>query len=105
MCGWVCTDKTDSLLLTPEAKEMVRHVVNEYEQEFLQKMEVFLTTGEGKRNDKLRDYLTAQAYQVSENVTWSLRCPRYHPELCEEGERLLHGVHVQDMQDPIASKQ
>lgn len=80
----------------PEAKAMVRHVVNQYEQEFLQKMDAFLTTGEGKGNVKLKDYLTAQAYQVSGDVVWSLRCPRYHPELCEEGERLLHGVHVQD---------
>ena len=86
----------------PEAKEMVRHVVNQYEQEFLQKMDAFLTTGEGKGNAKLKDYLMAQAYQVSGNVAWSLRCPRYHPELCEEGERLLHGVHVQDS---VASQQ
>ena len=83
----------------PEAKEMVRHVVNQYEQEFLQKMDAFLTTGEGKGNAKLKDYLTAQAYQVSGNVAWSLRCPRYHPELCEEGERVLHGGRVQDVQD------
>ena len=58
----------------PEAKEMVRHVVNQYEQEFLQKMDAFLTTGAGKENAKLKDYLTAQAYQISGNVAWSLRC-------------------------------
>lgn len=73
----------------PEAKALVRQVVNQYEQEFLQKMDAFIT-GEGKDNIKLQDYLKAQAYQVPGNVAWSLRCPRYHPELCEEGERLLH---------------
>lgn len=89
-----------------EPKEMARHVVNQYEQGFLQNMDAFLTTGEGKGNAKLKDYSKAQAYQVSGNVAWSLRCSRYHPELCGEGKRLLHSVQdVQDVHDPIASHQ
>ncbi|KAL2851125.1 isoprenoid synthase domain-containing protein [Aspergillus pseudoustus] len=60
----------------------VREVTNGYEQE------------EGRDNLKLQEYLRAQGHQVPGNVAWSLRCPRYHPELCEKAARLLDATPI-----------
>ncbi|EHA21645.1 hypothetical protein ASPNIDRAFT_129626 [Aspergillus niger ATCC 1015] len=71
-----------------EAKRLVRQVTNDYEREYQQRVQEFIA-GEGKCNSKIQLYLTALGYQIPGNVTWSLRCPRYHPWLCEEGSALL----------------
>ena len=44
---------------------------------------------------KLREYFKALAFQIPGNILWSLRCLRYHPELCAEGEALLHSGAVE----------
>lgn len=71
-----------------EAKRLVRQVTNDYEREYQQRVQEYIA-GEGKSNSKIQLYLTALGYQIPGNVTWSLRCPRYHPWLCEEGSALL----------------
>ncbi|OJJ72250.1 hypothetical protein ASPBRDRAFT_675371 [Aspergillus brasiliensis CBS 101740] len=71
-----------------EAKRRVRQVTNDYEREYQQRVRDFIS-GEGKSNTKLQLYLTALGYQIPGNIAWSLRCPRYHPWLCEEGSALL----------------
>ncbi|KAL7651519.1 hypothetical protein ACMYSQ_011229 [Aspergillus niger] len=71
-----------------EAKVLVRQVTNDYEREYQQRVQEYIA-GEGKSNSKIQLYLTALGYQIPGNVTWSLRCPRYHPWLCEEGSALL----------------
>ncbi|KAL3457458.1 isoprenoid synthase domain-containing protein [Aspergillus heterothallicus] len=72
-----------------DAKRRVREVTNCYEQEYLKNVAEFCA-GEGKENRKLQEYLRAQGHQVPGNVAWSLRCPRYHPQLCAEAGRLLN---------------
>ncbi|KAF4231839.1 hypothetical protein CNMCM6457_005138 [Aspergillus fumigatiaffinis] len=59
-----------------EAKRRVREVTNRYEDEY-------------RGNDKLKTYLNALGHQIPGNVAWSLRCPRYHPELCDDASALL----------------
>ncbi|KAJ5813261.1 geranylgeranyl pyrophosphate synthase [Penicillium pulvis] len=71
-----------------EAKERVRQVVRDYETDFQQRMNIFVADQE-QCTPNLREYLTALAFQIPGNIVWSLWCPRYHPELCVEGEALL----------------
>jgi hypothetical protein len=71
-----------------EAKRRVREVTNRYEDEYRQRMEAFLAK-DGRGNDKLKTYLNALGHQIPGNVAWSLRCPRYHPELCDDASALL----------------
>ncbi|KAL6230730.1 hypothetical protein BDW75DRAFT_234182 [Aspergillus navahoensis] len=47
--------------------------------------------GPGKERPCLLEYLKAEGYQIPGNVAWSLRCPRYHPELCGDAALLLPG--------------
>ncbi|KAL4876926.1 isoprenoid synthase domain-containing protein [Aspergillus karnatakaensis] len=75
-------------LSVKQAKERVREVTNGYEQEYLRRVAEF-AAGEGQDDLKLQSYLKAEGYQISGNVAWSLRCPRYHPWLCEEAGALL----------------
>ncbi|RAK95857.1 terpenoid synthase [Aspergillus ibericus CBS 121593] len=70
------------------AKRLVRQVTNKYEQEYQQRVNVFIS-GEGKENVKLQEYLVALGYQIPGNVSWSLRCPRYHPSVCGEASAIL----------------
>ena len=78
-----------------EAKRLLQKVTNEYEKEFRQRVASFIA-GEGKDNIKLQTYLKAQGHQIPKSVAWSLRCPRYHPELSDEAGRILHGT-AQDL--------
>ncbi|KAL4994894.1 isoprenoid synthase domain-containing protein [Aspergillus recurvatus] len=55
---------------------------------YLRNLEEF-AAGPGKERPHLLEYLKAEAYQIPGNVAWSLRCPRYHPELCEDAAALL----------------
>lgn len=71
-----------------QAKRRVREVTNRYEKEYKQRVAEFVA-GEGKDNIKLQSYLKAEGHQIPGNVAWSLRCPRYHPELCTEAARAL----------------
>ncbi|KAL5041044.1 hypothetical protein BDW71DRAFT_212499 [Aspergillus fruticulosus] len=71
-----------------QAKERVREVTNGYEQQYLRNIKEF-ASGPGKERPHLLEYLKAEAYQIPGNVAWSLRCPRYHPELCEDAAALL----------------
>jgi hypothetical protein len=71
-----------------QAKERVREVTNEYEQQYLRNIEEF-AAGPGKERPHLLEYLKAEGYQIPGNVAWSLRCPRYHPKLCETAAALL----------------
>ncbi|KAJ9364273.1 geranylgeranyl pyrophosphate synthase [Paecilomyces variotii] len=71
-----------------EAKSRVREVTNGYEEEFRKRKDAFLA-GEGKGNIKLATYLRALEYQIPGNVAWSIRCPRYHPGLCDEASLML----------------
>ncbi|KAL4899449.1 hypothetical protein BDW74DRAFT_171497 [Aspergillus multicolor] len=43
----------------------------------------------GKDMPHVVEYLKAEGYQISGNVAWSLRCPRYHPHLVEDAAKLL----------------
>ncbi|KAL4816983.1 isoprenoid synthase domain-containing protein [Aspergillus spinulosporus] len=70
-----------------QAKERVREVTNEYEQQYLRNIEEF-AAGPGKERPHLLEYLKAEGYQIPGNVVWSLRCPRYHPEFCEAAAAL-----------------
>lgn len=74
-----------------EAKVKVQQVVRDYETEFQQRMNDFVTDKE-QCSPNAREYLRALAFQIPGNIVWSLRCPRYHPELCDEGEALLQSV-------------
>jgi hypothetical protein len=63
----------------PSAKEIVRQTIRKYEAEFMR------LTREYKResalmSEKLEQYMEAMSYQVSENLVWSLNCPRYNPD-------------------------
>lgn len=70
------------------AKEKVRQVVRNYEQEYQQQMNAFIVDKE-QCPPHLAEYLRALAFQIPGNIVWSLRCPRYHPESCAEGDSLL----------------
>ncbi|KAL2139942.1 hypothetical protein VTI28DRAFT_4454 [Corynascus sepedonium] len=63
----------------PTAKRCVIDAANRYERQFLELCEQFKAR-DAPRNPKLDLYLRALSYQVSGNVVWSLKCPRYHPE-------------------------
>lgn len=84
-------------LSIPEAKERTRETVRRFEADYYEKVNAFTTDSE-KFSPNLAKYLKAQAYQISGNVAWSLRCPRYHPELCDKAEKILHS-QPQDHQD------
>jgi hypothetical protein len=71
-----------------DAKERARQVIRGYEKKFLQEMHAFIANEE-ICSPKLRIYLTALALFIPGNVTWSMSCPRYNPELCTEAEALL----------------
>lgn len=64
------------------AKGMVREACNGYEKEFLRRSEEFLRGWEGGRSEKdvWERYFRGLKHQVSGNVVWSLRCPRYYPD-------------------------
>lgn len=77
-----------------EAKEKTRQVVRRYEEEFRTRMNQFVGDKE-KCSPKLARYLKALSHQVPGNIVWSLRCPRYHPELCvEAAERLRNAMRT-----------
>lgn len=82
----------------PGAKILVQQVTNRYEKEFQQNVASFVA-GKGKDNIKLQTYLKAQSQQMPGNVAWSLRCPRYHPELCEEASKMIYST-VQGLSIP-----
>ncbi|KAJ5889106.1 geranylgeranyl pyrophosphate synthase [Penicillium tannophilum] len=82
-----------------EAKDRVRQVVRDYETEFQQRMNIFVSDQE-ECSPKLREYLRALAFQIPGNIVWSLRCPRYHPELCVEGEALLNCGAANSQESP-----
>lgn len=71
-----------------EARERVREITNQYEREYQHQVDNFMAT-EGRGNAKLEIYLKALGHQIPGNVVWSLRCPRYHPELCRDASNLL----------------
>jgi hypothetical protein len=71
-----------------EAKRRVREVTNRYEDEYRERMEASLAK-DCRGNGKLKTYLHALGHQIPGNVAWSLRCPRYHPELCDDAIGLL----------------
>ncbi|KAL4771843.1 isoprenoid synthase domain-containing protein [Aspergillus nidulans var. acristatus] len=56
--------------------------------QYLRNIEEF-AAGPGKERPHLLEYLKAEGYQIPGNVAWSLRCPRYHPKLCETAAALL----------------
>ncbi|KAK4171121.1 isoprenoid synthase domain-containing protein [Triangularia setosa] len=60
------------------AKGLVREACNGYEREFLRRCEGFLGDEKTKDKEKWRMYFKGLQHQVSGNVVWSLRCPRYH---------------------------
>ncbi|KAK4119290.1 terpenoid synthase [Parathielavia appendiculata] len=61
-----------------EAKQLVREATNRYEHRFLELCDEF-RRAHPQRED-LHRYLRGLTYQISGNVVWSLRCPRYYPE-------------------------
>lgn len=61
------------------AKQLVREAANLYEKQFLDLCDKFRTE-HAPISDKLDRYLRGMVYQVSGNLVWSLKCPRYHPE-------------------------
>lgn len=75
-------------LTIAKAKEKTRQVVREYEMDFQSRMDRFVANKE-LCSPKLARYLKALAYQIPGNVVWSLRCPRYHPELCSDAAARL----------------
>lgn len=77
-------------LSVTEAKHKTRLLVREYEQSFQDRMTRFIQEDE-RCSPKLARYLKALAFQIPGNVAWSLRCPRYHPELCSKAAALLEG--------------
>lgn len=81
-----------------EAKRLVQQATNKYDKEFRQNVASFIE-GKGKDNFKLQTYLKAQGQQMPGNAAWSLRYPRYHPELCEETGGILHST-VQGLSIP-----
>lgn len=75
-------------LSKPQAKEKTKETVRKYEAEYYEKVDAF-TSDQEKCSNNLARYLKAQAYQISGNVAWSLRCPRYHPELSPRAHNIL----------------
>jgi hypothetical protein len=71
-----------------EAKELVRKMTNKYQQEYKRRVEDS-REGDGRNATKLQTYLRALSYQIPGTIAWSLRCPRYHPERCDEASALL----------------
>jgi hypothetical protein len=57
------------------AKEMTLVATRRYEEQFLRDCEELRK--KGVVGEKVERYLRGLAYQVSGNVVWSLRCPRY----------------------------
>ncbi|KAJ5202050.1 uncharacterized protein N7498_006713 [Penicillium cinerascens] len=94
------------------AKEKVRQVVHNYEQEYQKKMNAFIADKE-QCPPHLAEYLRALAFQIPGNIVWSLRCPRYHPESSVEGYFLLgsgaddkaKAGHEQDTEGLVANPQ
>ncbi|KAL4801265.1 isoprenoid synthase domain-containing protein [Aspergillus unguis] len=86
-----------------QAKERVRNVVNQYEKQYLNNIAGYAAGC--KEDDKILGYLNAQKYQIPGNLAWSLRCPRYHPELCEEASKLLQQAEDQDVERSRRSSQ
>jgi hypothetical protein len=60
------------------AKEMTLATTRNYERQFLDMCEEYRKRGDV--GEKVERYLRGLAYQVSGNVVWSLRCPRYRGE-------------------------
>jgi hypothetical protein len=87
----------DSLSI-PQAKEKTRETVRQYEAEYHEKVNAF-TSDQEKCSINLARYLKAQAYQISGNVAWSLRCPRYHPELCSRAQDILDAQAQENKED------
>jgi hypothetical protein len=93
-----------------EAKAKVVQVLRGFEKDFQQSANYFIADTKRCRL-QLREYLRSLAFQIPGNIVWSLRCPRYHPELCSEASNLLHPGNEQDQnqnsQDPLlpAAKQ
>lgn len=85
------------------AKKLVREVTNQYEEEYQRRVEEFIL-GEGHNATKLHTYLRALAYQIPGNIAWSLRCPRYHPELCDEAGRFLENEMSSEKATDILSR-
>lgn len=76
-----------------EAKQKTRQLVRKYEQDFQTQMNHFIAE-DSRCLPKLARYLKALAFQIPGNIVWSLRCPRYHPELCSDAaERLNNSTH------------
>lgn len=71
-----------------EAKEKTRQVVRKYEEDFQSQMSRFVED-KTRCSPNMARYLKALAYQIPGNVAWSLRCPRYHPELCPDAAKRL----------------
>jgi hypothetical protein len=78
-----------------EAKSRVVQVVRGYEKEFQRSANGFIADT-NRCGPHLREYLRSMAFQMPGNIAWSLRCPRYHPELCFEATKLLHADADQD---------
>lgn len=86
-----------------EAKEKARQVVRKYEKGFQTQMNRFVADKE-RCSPKLARYLKALAYQIPGNIVWSLRCPRYHPELCPDAtERLKDSMGTTDQANSAPS--
>lgn len=77
-------------LSVTEAKHKTRLLVRRYEQSFQDQITPFIQ-GDERCSPKLSRYLNALTFQIPGNVAWSLRCPRYHPELGSEATELLKG--------------
>lgn len=77
----------ESLPIT-EAKKKVRQLARQFEREFQSWLD-YMFADEQRCSPKVAAYLRALAFQIPGNAVWSLRTPRYHPELCEEAGALL----------------
>ncbi|KAJ5566731.1 uncharacterized protein N7459_010113 [Penicillium hispanicum] len=86
-----------------EAKEKTRQVVRKYEKDFQSQMNEFVADKE-RCSPKLARYLKALAYQIPGNIAWSLRCPRYHPELYPDAtERLESSMETKERSNGVLS--
>ncbi|KAJ5116916.1 Variediene synthase [Penicillium angulare] len=83
---WLYTQWED--LSLSQAKEKTMQTVRNFETEYYHAMNLFMSNDKCSAN--CANYLKSLAYQMPGNVVWSLRCPRYHPELSPEEETLLH---------------
>lgn len=83
---WLCMHWNN--VNAEEGKRQAREVTNRIEKEYRERVSDFIS-GEGAGSIKLQNYLTALGHQIPGNVAWSLRCPRYHPGLCEDAGNLL----------------